>query len=261
MEASLPAPSNNNQSTDKVFAILELLAHSCEPLRLIDIAHQLHYNSSTALRFLNSLEQNGYISKDKETFKYHMTYKIVGLAGLVTSHTDLVSIASPYIRELSSKLRECACLAIEQNYSVLYIYVADGPGQILRTTQRIGKEAPMHCTGVGKLILSDFSEDRIDEMIQQKGLPKFTTYTHTTKESLMGDLAQIRKQGYAYDNEECELGARCISFPVRNYTGHIIASVSITGPIGRMTDEFIAENFQSIKENADAISYQLGYQL
>ncbi len=118
----------------------------------------------------------------------------------------------------------------------------------------------MHCTGVGKLILSDFPEEKIDEMISRKGLAKYTEYTIVTKEHLMQELDTIRKQGYAYDNQECELGARCIALPINDYSGHVIASISVTGPVGRMTDEFIQKNLPVISGVAKEISYQFGFQ-
>lgn len=249
-----------NQSSDKVLKILELISYSDEPLRLIDISSRLGFNTSTTLRFLNSLEQNGYIYKDKETFKYRMTFKICDLASHVSKNNDLVVIASQPIKELSSKLGECVCLAIEQNNSIVYIYVSDGPGQILRTTQRIGKEAPLHCTGVGKIILSDFPSEKIDMVIQEKGLTSFTEYTLDTKEKLLKELETIRAQDFAYDNQECELGARCLALPIRDYSGHVIAGISVTGPVARVTDQFIHDNFALIRKTADEISYQFGFQ-
>ena len=251
--------TQSNQSTDKVLSIIELLSYAPEPMRLIDIANQLSFNTSTTLRFLNSLEQNGYIYKDSETNKYKMTFKLCALAQYISSHTELVQIASDSMQKLSTELGECVCLAVEQNYSVVYIHVYDGPGQILRTTQRIGSSAPMHCTGVGKVILSGFSEEQIDKVISLMGLIKFTVYTLVSKESLMNELKQIRIQGYAYDNQECELGARCIAFPLRDYTGKIIASLSVTGPTRRMTDQFIDSNFKKILETVQGISHLLGY--
>jgi len=148
---------------------------------------------------------------------------------------------------------------VEQDYTVVYVHVADGPGQMLRTTQRIGSQAPMHCTGVGKVILSEFPESRIDEMIRLKGLTRYTSNTLVTKEMLLNELQLIRKRGYGYDNEECELGARCIAFPLRDYSGKIIAALSVTGPLGRMTDDFINSCFRTILETVQDISYQLGY--
>lgn len=250
----------SNQSSDKVLAILELISYSDEPLRLIDISSRLGFNSSTALRFLNSLEQNGYVYKDKETFKYRTTFKICDLASHVAKNNDLVVIASQPVKELSSRLGECVCLAIEQNHSIVYIYVSDGPGQILRTTQRIGKEAPMHCTGVGKMILSDYPSEKVDTVIEEKGLSHFTEYTLDTREKLLKELDAIRARDFAYDNQECELGARCIALPIRDYSNHIIAGISVTGPISRLTDQFIRDNYALIRKTADEISYQFGYQ-
>ena len=249
-----------NQSSDKVLKILELISYSDEPLRLVDIANRLGFNTSTALRFLNSLEQNGYIYKDKETLKYRMTFKICDLASHVSKNNDLVVIASQPIKELSSKLGECVCLAVEQNNSIVYIYVSDGPGQILRTTQRIGKEAPLHCTGVGKMILADFPLEKVDLIIQEKGLTPFTEYTLNTREKLLRELEMIKAQDCAYDNQECELGARCFALPIRDYSGHVIAGISVTGPIARMTDQFIHDSYPLIRKTADEISYQFGFQ-
>lgn len=253
--------TNNNQSTDKVLAIMELLSFSNEPLRLLDIANELNYNSSTALRFLNSLEQNGYVYKNPDTLKYQMTYKLCGLANHISSNSDLVGMASGPIKSLSMELGECVCLAIEQDYSVIYIYVADGPGQMLRTTHRIGYQAPMHCTGVGKVLLSDFPQYRLEEFFAAKELTSYTCNTITTKDGLLKELENIRRLGYAYDNEECELGARCISFPIRNYTNGIIASMSVTGPAARMSDEYISDRMQTMLETATSISGKLGYRL
>ena len=91
----------SNQSSDKVLAILELISYSDEPLRLIDIANQLNFNTSTALRYLNTLEQNGYVYKDKETFKYRMTFKICDLASHVSKNNDLIVIVNVSVLQLN----------------------------------------------------------------------------------------------------------------------------------------------------------------
>ena len=251
--------TNNNLSTNKVLAIMEILASSQEPMRLIDIATNLKYNTSTTLRFLNSLEQNGYVYKDTRTLRYQMTYKICNLAYQISSHSDLIKIASAPLRLLSHSLKECVCLAICQDYSVIFVSVADAPEQILKTTQRVGALAPMHCTGVGKILLSEFSPSDLDELIRAKGLEPFTANTITTKAALSQELELIRRRGYSYDNEEFEIGARCVAFPVRNHSGRIIAAMSVTGPSSRLTDAFIDSNFRLISDTVNSISYQLGY--
>ncbi len=99
--------AKDNQSTDKVLAIIEFLSRCKEPMRLIDISNQLHYNTSTTLRFLNSLERNGYVYKDKETLKYQMTYKLCGLASYISNRTGIVEIASLPMKKLSANLGMC----------------------------------------------------------------------------------------------------------------------------------------------------------
>ena len=88
-------------------------------MRLIDISNQLNYNTSTTLRFLNSLERNGYVYKDRETLKYQMTYKLCGLASHISNRTGIVEIASGPMKQLSTNLGECVCLAVEQDYTCL----------------------------------------------------------------------------------------------------------------------------------------------
>ncbi len=256
---TIPA-TTANQSTDKALAIIELLSYSGQPLRLNEISSRLGFNNSTALRFLNSLENNGYVYKNADTGRYSMTFKLCSLASYISSSTDMIGIASSPIRELSYDLGECVCLTIPQDYSVVYVFVSDGPNHILQSTKRIGRVAPMHCTAAGKVMLTDYTEAQIDEMIARKGLTKFTEYTITTKEQLLEELGRIRSRGYAFDEEECDIGTRCIAFPVRDYTGHIIASISVTGHSGRMTDEYFAAHMDRIRQCAESISTRFGYQ-
>ena len=164
-----------------------------------------------------------------------------------------------YKLELSEKCGESACLAIEQDMMVIYIDVIEGPDSILKVMQRIGKSAPLHCTGVGKVLLLNYEEKKIDELISSKGLPAFTQNTITSKEKLFLELDKIRDCGYSLDNEECEIGARCISTPILDYTGKIIASISLTGPVSRMTMKRISTIKDIIKKTSNEVSNMLAF--
>ena len=131
---------------------------------------------------------------------------------------------------------------------------------MIKTMQRIGNRAPMHCTGVGKLLLLNHKESYIDKMIEKKGLQKFTDNTITTKRELLKELETVRKQGYAFDNEECEIGARCISLPVRDFSGKVVAGISVTGPIFRMDEIINEKNIEYLKQVALEASRKLGYE-
>ena len=110
-------------------------------------------------------------------------------------------------------------------------------GQMLTAMQRIGKRAPLYCTGVGKLFLLEWEPDLVARYLAGANPERFTANTITTAEALQHELASVRQAGVAYDNEECEIGAKCIAAPIRDYTGKIVAAISITGPLVRITPE------------------------
>lgn len=249
-----------NKSAVKALDVMEFLAAgNNEPARLQDIAAGLSMNASTVLRFLTALCECGYVHQDPHTLRYYLTFKVCSIANKVSTNIRLYDIALPIMKEIASTFDESVCLAIEQDMTVIYIGIVKGPDQMLRTMQRIGNRAPMHCTGVGKLLLLNHSEENIDKMIAEKGLATFTANTIATKEALMKELINVRQNGYAFDNEECEIGARCIAVPVRDYTQKIIACMSVTGTIFRMTDEKLEQNMDYLLAQSRKLSNMLGY--
>ncbi|MDE6893703.1 MAG: IclR family transcriptional regulator, partial [Lachnospiraceae bacterium] len=214
--------------------------------------------TSTTLRFLTTLAATGYVGQEKDTSRYYLTYKIVALGHKVNENKQLPRIISPYLKKISETLQESVCLAIEQNYQVVYIDVCEGPGQIVKAMQHIGNIAPLHCTGIGKLFLLNYSEPELDNIIREHGLGKYTRYTLTTKDALCSELEETRRRGYAIDNEECEIGARCIAFPIYDYSEKIIAGISVTGPSVRITDAFADQWSPYLQQMTRQISSRFG---
>ncbi|MDL2319386.1 IclR family transcriptional regulator [Eubacteriales bacterium OttesenSCG-928-A19] len=250
----------SNQSAAKTLAVIEhLAARDNQPQRLQDIAGELSMSASTAFRFLQALAASGYVQQDPASSRYFLTTKICSVAHSVSSNIHLHDLALPIMKALAADWGESVCLAIEQDMTVVYVGVVQGPDQMLRTMQHIGNRAPMHCTGVGKLLLLNYTEDEIDTLIARKGLPALTGNTLTTREALIAELAAVRDRDCAYDNEECEIGARCIAVPARDYTKRVVAALSVTGPIFRMTDDRLRERMDSILAARDALSALLGY--
>ncbi len=251
--------TKSNQSTEKVFAIIEYLADQHEPVKLRDIAQAVNMNASTVLRFISSLEKMGYVIQNSSTLKYSLTMKICALSHKVILNNNIRELAAPFLKSLSRIFGESSCIAIEHEMQVVYIDTQEGPDQMLTTMKRIGNVAPMHCTGVGKLLLLNYSNAELDRYVAIKGLPKLTQNTITTLPALKEELETIRKQGYAFDNEECEIGARCIAVPIRDYTGKIVAAMSIMGPVVRMDDNKIFQNLPYLLDASVQLSKALGY--
>ncbi|MEM5769096.1 MAG: IclR family transcriptional regulator, partial [Bacillota bacterium] len=168
------------------------------------------------------------------------------------------NITTPFINRLANYLSLGTCLVIEQNNECVYLDCIDNPNS--PTLQRIGKRAPLHATGSGKVLLSKYSELQLGEYISVKGLTRYTDHTITDPDLLRSELERIRRQDFAIDEEECEVGLRCISIPLRNYTGEIIAAMSVFGNTCDLTDQRIHDEiYPMLKEATDTISSRLGY--
>jgi DNA-binding IclR family transcriptional regulator len=260
MNDIIASPFQANQSSDKLLTILEFLAEQPEPVRLQDLAELCSMYPSTALRFLTTLRNRGYVAQETESGKYYLTLKICSLAQRRSAQIDVRNIAFPFMRSIANLFTESCNLAVQKDLTVIYIEVANVANKALMSTQRIGSAAPMHCTGIGKLFLSEYTSAELDAYCQVKGLDKYTEYTLTNKSTLLQDLEEIQSLGYAFDNQECELGVRCIAVPIRDFTGRIIAGLSISGPNVRMTNEHIYSHLQNLLDAGNQISIYMGYQ-
>lgn len=229
-------------------------------MQLQNIAIKAGLPASTALRLINTLLNNGYATQDPMTLRYSLSLKFSYIGSLVSSQVRIRDLAHPYLMDLSRKCQESVCLAIEQDMEVIYIDVIDGPDGMLQITQRIGKRAPMHSTGVGKILLENYSSKQLNQLIAIKGLQILTPHTISNRENLVSEIDAVKKQGYALDNEECELGARCVAVGIRDYSKCVVAGISISGPISRMSMEKISTIIHVLSEGATNISRLLGYE-
>ncbi len=226
-----------NQSLRKAISILEEMTKLEGPARLQDIAESVQMSPSTVLRFLNTYIDYGYVRQEPNTNFYYLTLKLAELGARTRAHFPFQQILSKYVREISRTFNESSSLCIESDMQMVYIATEDGPGHTLQTLQRIGRIAPMHATGVGKLHLLNYTHKQLLELEEKRGLPKLTVNTRSTLPELQEELNIIRKQGYALDEEECETGVRCIAVPVLDYTGKIVAGISLSAPISRLNSE------------------------
>ena len=251
--------SNKNQSVERTFQIIEIMAQGTPSMRLLDIAEKTQLPNSTVLRFLKTLMLYNYVRQDSETLRYSLSLKFCHIGYMISSQLSIRDIVRPYLIGLSKKCQESTCLAQEEDMTVMYIDAVDGPDNMLKTLQRIGKRAPLHCTGVGKLMLLNYDYAKLDLLIAKYGLISMTPNTITNKDDLLAELSKVSENDFALDDEECELGARCLAAPIRDYTGNVIAAISVSGPTNRMTMKKIDEFKTYISEISCNISKALGY--
>ncbi len=246
-----------NKSGVKLLKILEYIVYAGKPLRLIDISRGMGMNQTTTSRYLSTLINNHYIVQEPSLMTYMPTYKLNSMANHANSAMDITRITHPFLERISKEFGESVCLSSEENMQAVYIDVM--PSQrFLATFQQVGGHAPLHCTGNGKVLLLNYSSSQIDDLVKYRGLAQYTPNTITNKETLLEELNKIRERGYALDEEERELGVRCVAVPIYDSESKVITSLSITGPTVRMTDELIQGYISVLKTAAVNISKTLG---
>lgn len=253
------SPSASNQSSEKLLALMEVLSQEDAPVHLSDLAAKLEMNVSTVSRFLAALQKRGYVSQSEERGTYVLTYKICQLANNVTSRMDYRNICQPHLKKISKIFGCTTNLIARYEYSVIYLDVVPGPQQLMVPLQRIGKVAPLYCTGGGKLFLQHFTDEELRNYASINPFHRYTEHTICSLGELREELQKIAENGYAIDDQECELGTRCLAVPILNYTGGIQAAISINAPITKLTDQYIQQNAPILKEIAMEVSQQLGY--
>jgi DNA-binding IclR family transcriptional regulator len=247
------------QSVDRALDILELYLSSPEELSVKEISEAMGLSKSTVHGLIKTLEHRGYLQQNPGNTKYRLGMKLFSLGNVVGENLDIRKIARPVIQRLVDKIKETVHLAVLTGNDIVYTEKVEGPGA-LRMYSQVGKRVFVHCTGVGKVILAYQDDDVVESMLSKETLKAFTPHTLTDKEELKSQLKVIREQGYALDNEEIELGLRCVAAPIYNHQGKVIASISCAGPSIRMSDDQLESKIQAMKEAALEISRLLGYQ-
>lgn len=248
-----------NQSVEKTFLIIEIMANEKKSMKLRDISRRAQIPQATALRILYTLIKLGYVTQDEASSQYSLTLKFCYIGSMIEAQLDLRALIKPHLFRIAKECGEAACLSILSSNELLYIDTVDSQDNVLASVQRIGKRAPLYCTGAGKIYLAHMSEEDLKESLRLQPLTRLTVHTITTEEALRAELAQILKNGYAYDNEECELGLKCLAFPVHDHRGDVIATISVSGPISRMTGEALDRIRETISSCIESIEHTLAY--
>lgn len=251
-------PNQTVQSLDRAIDIIEKLVESKQGLGVTQISDSTGLHKSTVYRLLSTLNYRGFVKKDTENNKYTIGLKLFEIGSKVLNNLDLRTESKPYLMDLMNRTGETIHLGVMNNYEVVYIDKVEGT-ETIGMTSKIGRRVPAHCTSLGKTILAYSNEEYVDELLEKKGLPRYTAQTIVEPQKLKEHLKEIKKKGYAVDDEEQELGIRCIAAPIFNYNGEVMASFSISGPASRMSEERVENLSNLITRFADKISSEFGY--
>lgn len=246
------------KSIERAFLLLELLGAGDESLGITELAQRSELPVGTVHRLLKTLNQLGYVEQDLESRKYALGIRVLHLRGMVARRMQLGEQAMPLMKSLMRKVNETVHLAVLSEGEIVYIDRIEGFQTVNMYTQ-IGKRAPVHCTALGKAMIAYLPESSLEHIVDKHGLPAKTPKTLTTLQHLKRELATVRRQGYAVDDEEVEENVRCLAAPIRDYDGRVVAAISVSGPKLRMRPDRDAELSQTVCWAANQISVGLGY--
>ncbi|MDR5684397.1 MAG: IclR family transcriptional regulator [Armatimonadota bacterium] len=246
------------RAVERAIAILRAFSPGSPELGVTELARALGLHKSTVHRLLATLERGGFLVQNTTTGRYRLGLPLLELGNLVVANMELRQVARPCLEATHRACGETVHLAILDEGEVVYVDKIETTRPV-RMYSQVGRRAPAHCTGLGKVLLASLPASALDQVIQRRGLRAYTTRTLTSADALRNHLAVVRKRGYAVDCGEHEELVRCAAAPVFDHTGHVVAAVSIAAVGVDVDSPRFKEYITLIRRCARSISDALGY--
>jgi len=260
METATPSSLKTRSvpALDRALNALELLAASKHGLTLPELSVALRVPKSSAHSLLLTLERRGYLHRNLKTNRYLFGLQLFSLANMGFAGIDLRKKTAPFLRALMSRTRLTAHLAILERNEAVPIDKAEPPG-VYKLATWLGKRMELYCTGVGKAMLAYFKEEELDSVIRVRGLPRHNDNTVASSKRLRDELGKVRRIGYAIDDEEDEIGYRCVGAPIFDGSVKVIGAVSVSGDIEHVNSDRVLVIADQVKQCAASVSALLGF--
>ncbi len=242
----------------KVLKILDAIHNNPAGLHLKQITKETGINKSTAYRFLAHLQSEGYLFRDS-VGAYFIGPKLARMGSATNFEESLRRMSRPVLQKFWNATGETVNLAVLDGQHILYLDVIES-SHTFRFASEVGARRPLHCTALGKAIMSQLPIEDAYELLASLTLERQTLRTLVQPVKLKKELAKTRAQGYALDDEEAVLGARCIAAPIFDASAKVVGGVSVSGPLTRITAEKVLLFADMAKAAAYSISRRLGYQ-
>jgi DNA-binding IclR family transcriptional regulator len=246
------------KSADRTVDILEELYKNKKPRSLSELADATGLATSTVHTYLSTLKERGFVRQSGQ--RYQLGYSFIPIGECVKHRHKLYRAGRDVINELSEETKEDTHLVIEDQNQMLILYEAYGEKKTgLRNHEKKREEYldHLHCTSSGKALLAFLPEKRVREIFEERGLPQSTSSTITDLEALLDELAEIREQGYAINDQEEIQGLRAVGAPIRDKNGDSVGAISVSGPAHRLSGDQLRDRLpEQVMSSANAIEIE-----
>lgn len=261
----MPMPSPTSSQSAKLVnsllngaTVLEMFSTEHRVVSVGEMATHLGTHKSTASRIASTLVSVGYLAPTgDQKGKYRLGWKLVDLGQIALGNDDLLTAAATPLAELAQELGDTAHVGILDGTEAVTVSVVEG-WRSIRMHSFVGKRSPVHCSSMGKVLLAGLEPGELDALLPRLSLQKCTPRSITTQAGLRSELSGIRRAGYAQDLEELEEGMCCLAAPVFDSTGAVVASVSVSGPVSRVSAATAEALSRPIAAAAWEVSLALG---
>ncbi len=231
-------------AVERALNILEAAAQRRDGLTNAEISRKLGIPKSSASYILRTLEKRGYLRREAETGRYRLGLKILSLGGDAQANLDIADVALPFMRILGEKIRMTVHLAVLDQGD-------------FKVNTWVGRRMFLHSTSVGKCLLAWLPKHDVENLVKQQGLKKRTPKTITSITRLIAELEHVKQSGYAVDDEENSLGARCLGAPIFDTMGNVTAALGASGTLTQTDEDSVPRIIEALKETARRISRQM----
>lgn len=242
------------QVIERMMSLLDALAASPEAASLKQLSHATELHPSTAHRILAAMTAARFVER-QDAGTYRLGIRLLELGNIVKSRINLREVALPFMQELHERIGEAINLGTRHDDEIVYLERTSSGRSLVRVVYLVGGRAPLHLTSLGKLFLAAEGQQKVREYAKRTSLPGKTPHSLTTLEALEKELDKVRRHGIAYDDEEAELGLKCVAAPIHDDEGNIVAALSVSAPADRHDPDWADQ----VRKTADAVSHALGY--
>jgi len=246
------------KSAIRVLDVLDILAEHPEGLVFTELQAITNFPNSSLHGLLSSMAYKNYIRRDQETKRYRLSFKLLQFNSVLQTQSDLIALSDPWMDKIRSVSRETTSLSLLDGNSILFIHKKPGPGRI-QVINPAGTRLPAYATGSGKVMLAYLPGEELDALYPEEDLPKITENTVTSRSALKELLQKIRRDGYAFDNEESSPGIWAVAGCIRTDTGRPLAALSIVAPISTIQMKDTSSWPGLVRDAAEEISKGLAF--
>jgi len=246
------------EALERGLSVLEVFSRESPTLTMTQIAEHAGLTKSTAFRVIHTLEELSYLRRDPETKRYRPGLKVLRLGFNALNSLEMGQIAQPYLEVLSDQCGETTNMTVRDEREIVYV-ARNKIQQILAVDLHLGSRLPVYCTSMGKAQLIDFSRQNLLNLLGAGPYPVMGPNTITTLDGLVTELAKVRRQGYAINDEELVAGLRSVGAPIRDDQKEVVAAINISIPSARVSRADMEETLAPmVLETAADISLVMG---